>query len=185
MFVCVKRRGIEISLKKNERSLSKVSSVVDAYFSDTHKLTTGKLEDPETVFWSGCRCQNYKTYLKYLNIHIILLRGYHIGRIICGMNCPQPLIHCGCGFEYHSDMDFCAYSILAYFPGVARVFIYSNLIFICVPSLTDLHTVTSPHQLFSGVPNSKHLYIARHQVTYVATNMLQTVTWQQQFSSTM
>jgi hypothetical protein len=52
------------------------------------------------------------------------------------------------------------YKILAYFPGVARVFIYPNLIVICVPSLADnfyapwwyithssadLHTVTSSH----------------------------------------
>jgi hypothetical protein len=29
------------------------------------------------------------------------------------------------------------YNILAYFPGVARVFIYPNLIVICVPSLAD------------------------------------------------
>jgi hypothetical protein len=50
--------------------------------------------------------------------------------------------------------------ILAYFPGVARVVIYPNLIVICVPSLADnfyapwrfiahtsadLHTVTSSH----------------------------------------
>jgi hypothetical protein len=50
--------------------------------------------------------------------------------------------------------------ILAYFPGVARVFIYLNLIVICVPSLADnfyaswryithlsadLHTVTSSY----------------------------------------
>jgi hypothetical protein len=27
--------------------------------------------------------------------------------------------------------------ILAYFPGVARVFIYPNLIVLCVPSLAD------------------------------------------------
>jgi hypothetical protein len=52
------------------------------------------------------------------------------------------------------------YRILAYFPGIARVFIYPNLIVICVPSLADnfyapwryithlsadLHTVTSLH----------------------------------------
>jgi hypothetical protein len=37
------------------------------------------------------------------------------------------------------------YSLLAYFPGVALVFIYPNLIVMCVPSLTDLHTVTSLH----------------------------------------
>jgi hypothetical protein len=49
--------------------------------------------------------------------------------------------------------------ILAYFPDVARVFIYPNLLVICVPSLSDnfspwwyimhssadLHTVTSSH----------------------------------------
>jgi hypothetical protein len=50
--------------------------------------------------------------------------------------------------------------ILAYFPGVARVFIYPSLIVICVPSLADnlyapwryithtsadQHTVTSSH----------------------------------------
>jgi hypothetical protein len=29
------------------------------------------------------------------------------------------------------------YKILAYFPGVARVFIYPNLIVICVPSFSD------------------------------------------------
>jgi hypothetical protein len=90
------------------------------------------------------------------------------------------------------------YVILAYFPGDARVFIYPNLIVICVPSLTEIAHLdgifsiitstllggtlpistycTSSHQLFSGVPNSKHLYIPRHQVTNVATNMLQTVT---------
>jgi hypothetical protein len=52
------------------------------------------------------------------------------------------------------------YILLDYFPGVARVFIYPNLIVMCVPSLTDnlyapwryithssaeLHTVTSSH----------------------------------------
>jgi hypothetical protein len=51
-------------------------------------------------------------------------------------------------------------NVLAYFSGDARVFIYPNLIVICVPSLADnfyapwryitrksadLHTVTSPH----------------------------------------
>jgi hypothetical protein len=52
------------------------------------------------------------------------------------------------------------YYLLAYFPGVARVFIYRNLIVICVPSLADnfyapwryithssanLHTVATSH----------------------------------------
>jgi hypothetical protein len=52
------------------------------------------------------------------------------------------------------------YMLLAYFPSVARVFIYPNLIVICVPSLADnfyapsryithssadLHTVASSH----------------------------------------
>jgi hypothetical protein len=92
--------------------------------------------------------------------------------------------------------------ILAYFPGGARVFIYPNLIVICVPSLAEIAHLdgifsiitftplggTLPTRqliyillhlrtkLFSGVPNSKLLNIPRHQVTNVATNMLQTVT---------
>jgi hypothetical protein len=62
-----------------------------------------------------------------------------------------------------SENIFCTshkYLELAYFPDVARVFIYPNLIVICVPSLADnfyshwryithtsadLHTVTSSH----------------------------------------
>jgi hypothetical protein len=62
-----------------------------------------------------------------------------------------------CCLSADSASEF-KYNRLAYFPGVARVFIYPNLIVICVPSLADnfytpwryithssadLHTVTS------------------------------------------
>jgi hypothetical protein len=89
------------------------------------------------------------------------------------------------------------YLELAYFPGVARVFIYPNLIVVCVPSLAEIAHFDGIFSIITstllggtlptrrliyiilhlrGVPNSKLLYIPRHQVTIVATNMLQTVT---------
>jgi hypothetical protein len=37
----------------------------------------------------------------------------------------------------HTYILVYSYSVLAYFPSVARVFIYPNIIVICVPSLAD------------------------------------------------
>jgi hypothetical protein len=58
-------------------------------------------------------------------------------------------------------------AILAYFPGVARVFIYPSLIVICVPSLAD-----NVYTLLGGIlPTRRLIYILLH----LRTNY--TLTW--------
>jgi hypothetical protein len=57
----------------------------------------------------------------------------------------------------------------------AQVFPY-NIFTYCSIYRVDLNVQEIKKKLFSGVPNSKLFYIPRHQVTNVATNMLQTVT---------
>jgi hypothetical protein len=69
-------------------------------------------------------------------------------------------LHLWSTYQLSPFLRYRIYQKLAYFPGVARVFIYPNLIVICVPSLpdnfyapwryithmsADLHTVTSSH----------------------------------------
>jgi hypothetical protein len=62
----------------------------------------------------------------------------------------------------------CFIYLLAYFPGVARIFIYPNLIVICVPSLAEIahldgifSIITSP--LLGGtLPTRRLIYILLH-----------------------
>jgi hypothetical protein len=93
------------------------------------------------------------------------------------------------------------YIIIAYFPGVARVFIYPNLIVICVPSLAEIahldgiFSIITSTLLGGTLPTRRLINILLHlrtnysveyptvtplhstsPVTNVATNMLQTVT---------
>jgi hypothetical protein len=61
--------------------------------------------------------------------------------------------------------------ILAYFPGVARVFIYPNLIVICVPSLAeiahfdDIFSIITSTLLGGTLPTRWPFYILLHLCT--------------------
>jgi hypothetical protein len=97
--------------------------------------------------------------------------------------------------------EVCIVYILAYFPGVARVFIYPNLIVICVPILAEIAHVDGIFSIITStllggtLPTRRLIYILLHirtnysveyptvnsfipwhQVTNDATNMHQTVT---------
>jgi hypothetical protein len=58
--------------------------------------------------------------------------------------------------------------ILAYFPGVARVFIYPNLILICVPSLAEIahldgiFSIITSTLLGGTLPTRRLIYILLH-----------------------
>jgi hypothetical protein len=60
------------------------------------------------------------------------------------------------------------YYLLAYFPGVARVFIYPNLIVICVPSLAEiahldgLFSIITSTLLGDTLPTRRLIYIMLH-----------------------
>jgi hypothetical protein len=59
-------------------------------------------------------------------------------------------------------------SILAYFPGVARVFIYPNLIVICVPNLAEIahldaiFSIIISTLLGGALPTRRLIYILLH-----------------------
>jgi hypothetical protein len=71
---------------------------------------------------------------------VSLFEQYRIGKRKKGMNFTEttlPLVTTASQMNtVHTPHPF--YIILAYFPGVARVFIYPNLIVICVTSLSEI-----------------------------------------------